>query len=137
MPRHSAPSNTLCDSATAVAIAITSRENSDSSMPLWPWVTPSHIAGTPPANCAIAPALRAASLINGGKCSNGWCADNMSLYAETIARFGQPLPRSAVLSSDGEAAMACARLVHETRPWAEGSEEHTSELQSLMRISFA
>ena len=36
--------------ATAVAMAITSRENSDSSIPGWPWVTPSHIAGTPPAN---------------------------------------------------------------------------------------
>ena len=37
-------------------------ENSDSSMPGWPWVTPSHIAGTPPANCATPPASRAASL---------------------------------------------------------------------------
>jgi hypothetical protein len=31
---HSAPSNMSCDSATAVAIAITSRLNSDSSMPV-------------------------------------------------------------------------------------------------------
>jgi hypothetical protein len=30
---------------TAVAMAITSRENSDNSMPGWPWVTPSHMAG--------------------------------------------------------------------------------------------
>jgi hypothetical protein len=65
-PRHSAASNMLCDSATAVAIAITSRLNSDSSMPGWPWVTPSHIAGTPPANCATAPASRAARLISAG-----------------------------------------------------------------------
>ena len=35
--------------ATAAANAMTSRDNSDSSMPGWPWVTPSHIAGTPPA----------------------------------------------------------------------------------------
>jgi hypothetical protein len=37
------------------AMAITSRENSDSSMPGRPWVTPSHIAGTPPATCTVAP----------------------------------------------------------------------------------
>jgi hypothetical protein len=37
----------------AVAMAITSRENSDSSMPGWPCVTPSHMAGTPPATCAV------------------------------------------------------------------------------------
>ncbi len=60
-----------CDSATAVASAITSRENSDSSMPGWPWVTPSHIAGTPPANCATAPSSRTASLIKAGKRSSG------------------------------------------------------------------
>ena len=57
MPSNSAPSNMSCDSATAVAIAITSRLNSDSSMPGWPWVTPSHIAGTPPANWATAARL--------------------------------------------------------------------------------
>ncbi len=55
-PRYSAPSNIWCDSATAVASAITSRENSDRSMPSWPWVTPSHIAGVPPANWAVPPA---------------------------------------------------------------------------------
>ncbi len=32
-PRHSAASNMLCDNATAAASAMTSRENSDSSMP--------------------------------------------------------------------------------------------------------
>ena len=36
-------------------IAITSRENSDSSIPFCPCVTPSHMAGTPPANWATAP----------------------------------------------------------------------------------
>ena len=66
MPRHSAASNTSWVSATAVAIAITSRLNSDSSMPGMPCVTPSHIAGTPPANCATAPASRAAILISAG-----------------------------------------------------------------------
>ncbi len=44
----------LCDRATAVAMAMVSRENSDSSMPGCPCVTPSHIAGTPPANWATA-----------------------------------------------------------------------------------
>ena len=33
-------------------VAITSRENSDTSIPARPWVTPPHIAGTPPATCA-------------------------------------------------------------------------------------
>ena len=62
----SAASNMSCESATAAASAITSRENSDSSMPGWPCVTPSHIAGTPPANCATPPASRAACLISAG-----------------------------------------------------------------------
>jgi hypothetical protein len=53
MPRHTTASNMSCESAIAVACAITSRENSDSSMPARPWVTPSHIAGTPPATCAV------------------------------------------------------------------------------------
>ena len=52
---------------TAAASAMTSRENSDSSMPGWPWVTPSHMAGTPPATCAVPPAARAASLDQVGK----------------------------------------------------------------------
>jgi hypothetical protein len=43
----------------AVAMAIRSREKSDSCMPGWPWVTPSHIAGTPPATWAVKPASRA------------------------------------------------------------------------------
>ena len=53
-------------SAIAVAMAITSRENSDRSMPGWPWVTPSHIAGTPPATWAVAPIARAAALMMSG-----------------------------------------------------------------------
>jgi hypothetical protein len=65
-PRNSAASKLLCDSATAAASAMVSRLNSDSSMPGWPWVTPSHIAGTPPANCATAPAPRTASLMISG-----------------------------------------------------------------------
>ena len=56
----------LWDSATAVAMAMASRLNSDSSMPGWPWVTPSHIAGTPPANWAVAPTARAADLMRSG-----------------------------------------------------------------------
>ena len=58
-PRYSAASNMSWLSEIAVACAITSRENSDSSMPGRPWVTPSHIAGTPPATCAVAPISRA------------------------------------------------------------------------------
>jgi hypothetical protein len=52
--------------ATAVESAIVSRENSDSSMPLCPCVTPSHMAGVPPATCAVAPRSRANSLICSG-----------------------------------------------------------------------
>ena len=58
-PSISAASNTLCDSATAVLSAITSRENSESSMPAAPWVMPSHMAGTPPAIWAVALRWRA------------------------------------------------------------------------------
>ena len=79
MPSSSTASNMLCDKATAVAMAIVSRENSDSSMPNCPWVMPSHMAGTPPANCATPPAARTASRMIGGKRSYGWCADSMSL----------------------------------------------------------
>ncbi|MNR25993.1 hypothetical protein D3C85_1431780 [compost metagenome] len=78
-PRYSTPSNIWWDSATAVAMAITSRENSDRSIPSWPCVTPSHMAGVPPANCAVPPAASAASLIQRGKASSGWWADSMSL----------------------------------------------------------
>ena len=60
-PSMSEASNTLCDKATAVAKAITSRENSESSMPASPWVMPSHMAGTPPATWALAPSRRASS----------------------------------------------------------------------------
>ena len=53
-------------SATAVAMAMVSRENSDSSIPGRPWVTPSHMAGTPPAYWAAPPASRAACLMIAG-----------------------------------------------------------------------
>ena len=66
MPRYKAPSNMSCDSETAVAMAMRSRENSDISMPARPWVTPSHIAGTPPAICAVMPASRATLRISSG-----------------------------------------------------------------------
>ena len=59
-------------SATAVESAITSREKRLSSMPGWPWVTPSHMAGTPPATWAVQRAWRAASLIRSGKPPSGW-----------------------------------------------------------------
>jgi hypothetical protein len=71
MPSSSAPSNISWESAITVPIAMVSRLNSESCMPLWPWVTPSHIAGTPPANWAIAPTAATASLITFGKVSYG------------------------------------------------------------------
>ena len=48
------------------AIAITSREYRLSSIPGVPWVTPSHMAGTPPATWAVAPSRRASALIRSG-----------------------------------------------------------------------
>jgi hypothetical protein len=66
MPSISAASNMSCVSATAVPMAMTSRLNRLSSMPGVPCVTPSHMAGTPPATCAVAPSLRASSLMMSG-----------------------------------------------------------------------
>ena len=60
-PSSSTASNISWDSAIAVDMAITSRLNSDSSMPARPWVMPSHIAGTPPATWATPPASRTAA----------------------------------------------------------------------------
>ena len=65
-PRHMAASNMLWLSATAVESAMTSRENRLSSMPGWPWVTPSHMAGTPPATWAVQRSARAAALMISG-----------------------------------------------------------------------
>ncbi len=66
MPSIATPSNMPWLSATAVDSAIVSRLNSDRSMPGWPWVTPSHIAGVPPATCAVAPTSRAKIFICSG-----------------------------------------------------------------------
>ena len=66
MPRKIAASNTSCDRATAVDKAMTSRLNSDRSMPSCPCVTPSHMAGTPLATWATAPFSAAARLICSG-----------------------------------------------------------------------
>ena len=71
IPRHTAASNISCESATAVDRAITSRLISDSSIPARPWVTPSHMAGTPPATWAVAPSCLAASRICSGYSANG------------------------------------------------------------------
>src|SRR5690606_13445688 len=79
MPRHSAASNRLWDSATAVDMAITSRLARLSSMPASPWVTPSHMAGTPPANWPTEPILSSAPLMMAGKYWYGWWADSTSL----------------------------------------------------------
>ena len=65
-PSSSAASNMSWASATAVASATTSRLNSESSIPGRPWVTPSHIAGTPPANWATPPARRISFLSSAG-----------------------------------------------------------------------
>lgn len=78
-PSSTAASNISCDRATPVDMAMTSRLNSDSSMPSRPWVMPSHIAGTPPANWDTPPTARTASLIQDGYSWNGWWADSMSL----------------------------------------------------------
>ena len=115
-PRHSVASNMLCDSAIAVDIAITSRLNSDSSMPGWPCVTPSHMAGTPPANCATAPASRAAEL--DAAPDSAPAAD-----APTACRCRRKRWRdsasarcfSASLSCASMAAKPCARLVQDSR----------------------
>ena len=116
MPRQIAASNMLCESATAVESAMTSRLNSDRSMPSCPCVTPSHIAGTPPANWATAPCFAAASFITAGYVSKGWCALSISLYAETMPMFGTALPDSAFFSMLLPAAIACARLLQDIEP---------------------
>ncbi|MNE45033.1 hypothetical protein D3C80_1392980 [compost metagenome] len=66
MPSISAASNMLCDRAMAVDMAITSRLAIPSSMPGSPCVTPSHMAGTPPANWPTEPMSRSACLICSG-----------------------------------------------------------------------
>ena len=71
MPSIRVASKASWVSAMAVDMAITSRLKRDSSMPGRPWVTPSHMAGTPPAYCAVAPASRAARRIKSGNRSYG------------------------------------------------------------------
>ena len=79
-PRQSAASNMSCESAIAVAIAITSRQNSDSSMP-------GAALGDAVAHRGHAARdlrRRAGRTRRGpdharGNRSSGWCADSMSL----------------------------------------------------------
>ncbi len=66
IPSSAMPSYVWWLSATAVESAMTSRLNSDSSIPSSPCVTPSHIAGVPPATCAVAPTSRAQIFIRSG-----------------------------------------------------------------------
>ncbi|MNH38356.1 hypothetical protein D3C79_993730 [compost metagenome] len=66
MPSSRVASKVLWDSDSAVAWAMRSRENSDMSIPGWPWVTPSHMAGTPPATWALWPSSASAALIRSG-----------------------------------------------------------------------
>ena len=116
MPNNMAPSKASWESDTAVANAITSRLNSDSSMPARPCVTPSHMAGTPPATCAVAPTARAAARITSGYFSKGWCADNMSLYDVTTPMFGMACCNRGL--SSPEAARTCARFEQASLPRA-------------------
>ncbi|MND84268.1 hypothetical protein D3C80_761570 [compost metagenome] len=116
MPSSSAPSNMLWDSATAVDNAITSRLGRLSSMPGSPWVTPSHMAGVPPANWPTEPISRRAFLISSGKTSYGWCAESMSLYDETIAMFAAFIIRRLCLSSLPQPATPWAKLAHCSLP---------------------
>jgi len=53
-------------STSHLYVLMTSRLKRDRSMPGCPWVTPSHMAGTPPATCAVAPTSRAKILICSG-----------------------------------------------------------------------
>ena len=66
MPRSATPSYMEWLSATTVESAIVSRLKSESSMPASPCVTPSHIAGVPPATCTVAPTSRAQIFISSG-----------------------------------------------------------------------
>src|SRR6185295_13777603 len=51
--------------------------------------------------------------MSSGKRSNGRCAESMSLYDETIARFAQRALRSRSFSEVSIAAKPCARFVHD------------------------
>src|SRR3546814_10622814 len=77
--------------------------------------------------------------------SFGHCEDRRDAYAageqDASARVARKREQVARLA-DGEGVALLYSIMHESRPttgvWiAERSEEHTSELQSLMRISYA
>ena len=121
-----------CDSDTAVASAMASRENSDSSMPARPWVTPSHIAGTPPATCALPPALRAAMRIRVGYCSirlvrrehvvvRGDDADVAAARRRAAAACPRRRRRSRGRGCRSSGACAPADVVARRRPCARGN----------------
>src|SRR3546814_9962709 len=56
----------------------------------------------------------------------------------TLFRSGHPSPRTlAILRGRGIRDPRMGRLVQQSAPAGARSEEHTSELQSLMRISYA
>ncbi len=110
-PSKIAPSNILCESAIAVLCAMFSREKRLSSIPGCDCVTPSHIAATPPANCEDAPASESVRLMSGGKFTKGWCAESMSLYAETMAIFSPFICTKLAFSCAEHGAIACAKLL--------------------------
>ena len=66
MPSSRVASKVLWERETAVAWAMRSREKRDMSIPGWPWVTPSHMAGTPPATWALWPSSARAPLMMSG-----------------------------------------------------------------------
>src|SRR3546814_4998771 len=65
-----------------------------------------------------------------------WCGDLPSLRsAQVRAVFHQPAQRCRRADRSGRASLAAVPQVE--GEWLYRSEEHTSELQSLMRISYA
>ena len=72
-------------------MAIRSRLNSDSSMPGRPWVTPSHMAGVPPATWAVAPTSRTASTIT---------IVTGSVYQDTTLHLDRPHSLALRLNND-------------------------------------
>src|SRR3546814_3340019 len=61
-----------------------------------------------------------------------------AVWAETLRRVWAPGARPLLAATgSAPASAACAWPTREPRRWPSRSEEHTSELQSLMRISYA
>src|SRR5262249_27833463 len=100
------------------------------------WVTPSHMAGTPPANWATPPASRTAALIQSGYSTSGWCADSRSLYAETIATPGTAATRMACRSAPEQVANPGARFP-QPRSARAGRPDTAPEIRARYAARFA